>query len=103
MIRASTSGGSSEASTEAAAQSTVPTLSSLCLKAASRTAANTELCFMIHTSRLTFIQGTIGRDGRAKRFVRPHRGLSVFHEDDLLHLREMIEPVRNQNYNFTRA
>ena len=41
MIRASTSGGSSEASTEAAAQSTVPTLSSLCLKAASRTAANT--------------------------------------------------------------
>ncbi len=36
MIRASTSGGSSEASTDAAAQSTVPTLSSLCLTAASR-------------------------------------------------------------------
>ena len=101
MIRASTSGGSSEASTEAAAQSTVPTLSSLCLKAASRTAANTEFCFMIRTSRLTFIQGAIGRDGRATAFhACPPSRLSVFHEDDLLHLREMIEPVRNQNHNF---
>ena len=57
-MRPKSSGGSKVASTEAAAQRTVPMLSSLCSLAASNTAANTPLVGlrMVRTSCLTFIE-----------------------------------------------
>ena len=63
MMRPSSSGGSSDASTDAAAHSSVPALSHLWLAAAARMALNTPLFalrFMGGTSRLAVVQRAVG-------------------------------------------
>lgn len=95
----SSSGGTSEAATEATTHSSVAAVRNRCVTAATRTAANTPVLFLFFmqlTSCLAFVKATVSRLPGQQLAVRADKCFSILHKDHLLHLRKIIEPVRDQ-------
>lgn len=96
MQRASSSGGSSDAATDAATHKITPTVKKQCAMAAVRRAAATPfllLVFILLPSCLAFVQLAVDRDRRQKLLMGADSGFSAIHKDDLLHLREVVQAV----------
>ena len=51
---------------------------------------------MLFPSCLAFVQLAVDRDRRQKLLMGADSGLSAIHKDDLLHLREVVQAVRDE-------
>jgi len=57
---------------------------------------------MMLASCLAFVKPAISRHGMHQFVMRADKGFPVFHKYDFPYLREMIQSVRNEKYDFIR-